>query len=190
MIKRAMQIPPAFFMQAHGEFVRCCCIAVKTTMFGKAMMRSLMWTSRPLHMIKPERSMRSLLPVLASFIVLSTDPALGEEKALLTRVDDDGVQRVRIVGGEYFFEPQRVVVKANIPVEISLSKDASIVPHSFVIDAPQAGIVVDQELSTEIRKIAFTPTAPGIYPYYCRNRLLFLKSHRDRGMEGTLEVVP
>lgn len=135
--------------------------------------------------------MRNLLTVLiACMYALCPAPANGEQKVLTARVDDDGVQRVRIVGGEYFFEPQRVVVKANIPVELSLSKEASIVPHSFVINAPEAGVVVDEELGTELRRVTFTPTAPGIYPYYCRNKLLFFKSHRDRGMEGMLEVVP
>jgi plastocyanin domain-containing protein len=135
--------------------------------------------------------MRNLLPVLiACAYALSSGPANGEQKVLMAHVDDDGVQRVRIVGGEYFFEPQQVVVKANLPVQLSLSKEASIVPHSFVINAPQAGVVVDEELSTDVRRITFTPTAPGIYPYYCRNKLLFFKSHRDKGMEGMLEVVP
>jgi plastocyanin len=135
--------------------------------------------------------MKILLPILvACAYALCPGPANGEQKVLMAHVGEDGVQRARIVGGEYFFEPQRVIVKANIPVELSLSKEASIVPHTFVINAPQASVIVDEELSTEIRRIAFTPTTPGIYPYYCRNRLLFFKSHRDHGMEGELEVVP
>jgi hypothetical protein len=35
-----------------------------------------------------------------------------------------------------------------------------------------------------------TPSAAGAYPIYCKNRLLFFKGHRERGMEGILEVVP
>ena len=33
-------------------------------------------------------------------------------------------------------------------------------------------------------------TAVGKYPIYCSNQLLFFASHRERGMEGVLEVVP
>ncbi len=110
--------------------------------------------------------------------------------AYIASVDNDGVQRVRILGGEYFFKPRRIVVKVNIPVEFSVSREAGIVPHSLVIGAPQAGIAVDEDLSTEVRKLTFTPTAPGTYPMYCKNKLLFFKSHRERGMEGILEVVP
>lgn len=105
-------------------------------------------------------------------------------------VDSDGVQRVRIVGGDYFFKPYRVVVKVNVPVEFSVSREAGSLPHTLVIEAPQAGMTVDEDLSTEVKKITFTPTAPGTYPFYCRNKLLFFKSHRERGQEGILEVVP
>jgi len=42
----------------------------------------------------------------------------------------------------------------------------------------------------EVWKITITPTAAATYPIYCKNRLLFFKSHRERGMEGILEVVP
>jgi hypothetical protein len=37
--------------------------------------------------------------------------------------DADGVQCVRIIGGEYFFKPARIVVKANRPVELVASRD-------------------------------------------------------------------
>jgi len=108
----------------------------------------------------------------------------------IASVDRDGVQRVRIVGGEYFFKPNRIVVKANVPVELSASRESGIVPHSLVIQAPEAGITVDEDLSTEVRKATFTPTVAETYPIYCKNKLLFFKSHRERGMEGALEVVP
>ncbi len=102
----------------------------------------------------------------------------------------DGVQRAAIVGGNYFFKPRHLVLKANLPVELSLSREAGIVPHTLVIKAPEAGIVLDQVLDTEVKTVRFTPTATGTYPFFCRNKLLFFKSHREQGMEGVLEVVP
>lgn len=114
----------------------------------------------------------------------------GEAEAYAAKLDADGVQRVRLIGGEYFFKPARIVVKVNVPVELLASKEAGIVPHNLVIRAPEAGIAVEEELGTEPKKIRFTATAPGKYPFYCSNRLLFFASHRERGMEGVLEVVP
>ena len=99
------------------------------------------------------------------------------------------MQHVRIEGGAYFFKPRRVIVKSNVPVELTVSVGRSVIPHSFVIQAPEAGIAVDEDLSSQPKTIRFTPTAVGSYPFYCRNRLLFFESHREKGMEGVLEVV-
>ena len=108
----------------------------------------------------------------------------------VAKVDPDGVQRVRLEGGGYFFKPRHIVVKVNVPVELLASREAGIVPHDLVIKAPEAGITVEVELAAEPKKIAFTPTAVGKYPFYCGKKLLFFASHRERGMEGVLEVVP
>jgi plastocyanin len=105
------------------------------------------------------------------------------------KIDSDGVQHVSILGGDYFFRPSHVIVKVNVPIEFSVSLEKGIVPHTLVIQAPEAGIAVDESLSTEAKTIRFTPTAVGRYSYYCRNKLVFFKSHRERGMEGVLEVV-
>lgn len=115
-------------------------------------------------------------------------PVRGEE-TYRAFVAPDGTQHVSIVGGNYFFRPNRIIVKVNAPVELGVALERGIVPHTLVIDAPEAGIQVDEKLSTEVKKIRFTPTATGSYRFYCKNKLLFLKSHRDKGMEGTLEVV-
>jgi plastocyanin domain-containing protein len=101
----------------------------------------------------------------------------------------DGVQHVRIEGGSYFFKPNRVIVKVNVPVELTVSVERGLIPHTLVIQSPEAGIAVDQSLSSDAKAIRFTPTAIGKYLFYCKNKLLFFKSHREKGMEGVLEVV-
>ncbi|HDR8942553.1 quinol oxidase [Burkholderia vietnamiensis] len=103
-------------------------------------------------------------------------------------VDADGVQRATIVGGSYFFRPALLIVRADVPVELTVSAEPGVVPHSFEIDAPQAGIAVHTELATTPRTLRFTPTQPGRFAYYCTHRLLFLRSHRERGMAGVLVV--
>jgi len=72
---------------------------------------------------------------------------------------------------------------------LTISVESGLVPHTLVIQSPEAGIAVDEGLSSEAKAIRFTPTAVGNYPFYCRNKLLFFKSHREKGMEGVLEVV-
>ncbi len=100
----------------------------------------------------------------------------------------DGVQRAEITGGSYFFKPDRVIVRVNTPVELTLKKEPGLTPHNFVLKAPEADIDISVSLSEEPKKVAFTPTKAGEYPFYCDKRLLFFKSHRAKGMEGTLVV--
>jgi plastocyanin domain-containing protein len=110
------------------------------------------------------------------------------EKVFRADVDKDGVQRVEIVGGGYFFAPNRIIVKVNIPVELKVRKESGLVPHNIVIRAPEAGIDFEESLSTDPKIIRFTPTKAGTYPFYCSKKLLFFESHREKGMEGVLEV--
>jgi plastocyanin len=116
-------------------------------------------------------------------------PAQEQKQAQVVNADQDGVQRVRIVAGSYFFKPSHIVVKVNMPVELVVSRESGLTPHDLVIRAQDAGIVVDQDLATEARKIAFTPKKVGKYAFYCSKKPPLLASHRERGMEGVLEVV-
>lgn len=140
--------------------------------------------------------MKTLSKVLLSgvgLLLVLAPPAFGQsdskvEKRVVATVDADGVQRVAILGGGYFYNPNYVVVKVNVPVELSLTKESGMTPHDFVIKAPEAGIVVNISLDTKPQLVKFTPTKPGKYPMVCTKKLLFMKSHKDKGMEGTLEV--
>jgi plastocyanin domain-containing protein len=111
------------------------------------------------------------------------------EKRVVATVDTDGVQRVEITGGSYYFDPNVIVVKVNVPVELKVKKAEGGTPHNIVLSAPEAGIDFSESLSTEPKIIKFTPTKMGKYEFACTKKLPFSKSHKDRGMHGVLEVV-
>jgi plastocyanin len=138
-------------------------------------------------MVRKKRFLILTAPLLLVPLALSGVETQGEVRGV--SADGNGAQ-LRLVAGEYFFKPTRLTVKANKPVELVVSREAGIVPHNLVIDAPAAGISIKEDLSAEPKKIAFTPTAAGVYPFYCDKKLLFFASHREKGMEGVLEVVP
>lgn len=129
-----------------------------------------------------------LLCVLAGAVCLAADPR-PEPKRVVAAVDADGVQRATIVGSSYRFDPDILVVKVNVPVELTLRKESGMAPHDFVMKAPEAGLDINQMLSEKPVSVRFTPLKTGSHPYYCSQRLLFFQSHRDKGMAGTLEVV-
>jgi len=128
-----------------------------------------------------------LLSVFICFILINA--AQGQRHILKAIIDNDGIQKVKILADSYFFNPDYIIVKVNMPVELTISKESGITPHGFVIKEPEAGIDIDVSLSTDPQIIRFTPNKVGKYQFYCPKKLLFFKSHREQGMEGIIEVV-
>ena len=138
-----------------------------------------------------------MLRLLARFILciavfsygMAYADAQDKTETYTATVDKDDVQHVRIICGSYFFNPNRIIVKEGIPVELSASKEQGMAPHSIVANAPEAGIVFDESLNGNPKTITFTATATGEYVFYCKNKLPFFPSHREKGMQGIIEVV-
>ena len=131
---------------------------------------------------------RILLPII--FLLLFFTQAVAQEtKKVVATIDPDGTQRVSVTGGEYFFDPNHIVVKVNVPVELKITKESGVTPHDIILKAPEAGIDFTEDIGTTPKVIKFTPTKTGTYPFFCDKKFLMFKSHRERGMEGKLEVV-
>jgi plastocyanin domain-containing protein len=129
------------------------------------------------------------LLIVMALSVFSLAYAKGEEKVFRATTDPDGVQRVEVRGGSYYYNPNRIIVKVNVPVELKLKKDGKMVPHNIVMKAPEAGIEFDTAMSGDPKTVTFTPKKTGIFPFHCSKKLPFIASHKDKGMEGVLEVV-
>ena len=98
----------------------------------------------------------------------------------------DQVQRVRITAHSFWFDPNRVVVKRGIPVELTVQNGAWFVPHDFSCDEQEAGIVLDLRLGMfhGSKHARFTPTKAGEYPFHCD-----VDHHEKHGMTGKIVVV-
>ena len=104
-------------------------------------------------------------------------------------VSADGVQRATVTLDSYSYSPNHLIVEAGKPVELMLTSVTTMIPHNFIIKDPAGRLSVEQDVSAgKTVTITFTPTQPGIFSIYCDKRLWPLPSHRDKGMEGTLEV--
>jgi plastocyanin domain-containing protein len=133
--------------------------------------------------------MKLFITTLSALLLIQSVTCFASETPFIVPIDKDGVQRVEIVGGDYFFKPGHIIVKVKLPVELKIRKDGYIVPHSIVINAPEAGITVNESLSRDPKTMSFTPTKTGRYPMFCDKKPPFLASHREKGMEGILEVI-
>lgn len=111
----------------------------------------------------------------------------AQDQAVPATIDNDGVQRITIIGGSYFFRPDRILARVGQPLHLIVRMEEGIVPHRFVLDGPDGKPVADIELATTPKTVQID-LPPGQYPFSCPNRLLMFKSHRERGMSGTLEI--
>lgn len=129
-----------------------------------------------------------VLPLIVLFH-LAGGGVQAEDKIFRAQTGSDGVQRVELVGGEYYFDPDHIIVKVHVPVELIFSKTPGITPHNIIIRAPEAGIDINENMRTAPKTVMFTPLKTGRFEMYCDKRFLFFKSHKARGMKGVLEVV-
>lgn len=115
--------------------------------------------------------------------------APGKITRAVATVGEDGLQRLEVTGGEYYFEPNYLVVKVNVPVELKFKKAKGFIPHNLIVKAPEAGIDLKIDMKNDFQSIKFTPNKIGKYPMYCDKSLLWMANHKEKGMEGVIEVV-
>jgi plastocyanin domain-containing protein len=109
--------------------------------------------------------------------------------AVLVPFDTDGVQRITIVADSYSYEPNHLQVEVGKPVELIFKSVTIITPHNFVLKEPASGLMIEEDIpSGKTAVVHFTPIQRGVFTFYCDKKLLFFKSHREKGMEGLLDV--
>lgn len=102
---------------------------------------------------------------------------------------DEMPQAVTLTLGDYRFDPDTIEVLAGQPVILTLVNKDGITPHNFTLKDEAAGLDIDASVSAgSTTTVEFTPETSGTYTFYCSKKMIFMKSHRARGMEGTLTV--
>ena len=128
------------------------------------------------------------LTSVGTTIVESTE-ASQSVPPMIIPVAADGVQRATVTLDSYSYTPNHLILEAGKPVELTLTSVTIITPHNFIVKDPAGSLSIEQDVGAgKTVTITFTPTQPGTFPIYCDKRLWPLPSHRDKGMEGQLEV--
>jgi len=89
----------------------------------------------------------------------------SQNTELTAQIDTTGVQKLLIDVSSYGYSPQKPVVKAGIPVELTLqTKDTYTCASSFILKA----FNIKMQLGpTDLQTVSFTPTKKGKYPFSC-----------------------
>jgi heme/copper-type cytochrome/quinol oxidase subunit 2 len=125
-----------------------------------------------------------LFALLGVLPVNAADP-VAHQAPFVVPLGPDGVQRATITLDSYSYTPGHLIVEAGKPVELTLTSVTTIIPHNFIIKE----VSVEHDVSAgKTAVVKFTPAQTGIFAIYCDKRLWPLPSHRDKGMEGKLEV--
>jgi plastocyanin len=125
--------------------------------------------------------------VLAAAAFAAEPPSMGPPFTVPT--DSDGVQRTTVILDSYSYQPAHLIVEKGKPVELTLKSVTTLIPHNFIIKDPAGSLSVEQDTGAgKTALLKFTPMQSGTFPIYCDKRLWPLPSHRDKGMEGKLEV--
>jgi len=128
--------------------------------------------------------MRKTTTLLASLSLFGTTAA-GKDTAA-TQEMDGTIHKFNIIAESYSFTPDHIVMQAGVPVVLVVEKKG-IIPHDLIIDDPASGLSIKKSLSG-ITEIRFTPMKKGEFEFYCGKDVPFVKSHREKGMHGILEV--
>jgi len=137
-------------------------------------------------MKSPEKRQTGKLSIfmvaLASLLVLAPGYSLAT----------DSVSRLILIElGDYNFFPNEIEVRAGSTIQLQLTNRDTVVSHNFTLRDDISGLDINVNLAAgKARLVEITPLTPGSYKFYCDKKLPFMKSHRKRGMEGTLTVIP
>lgn len=104
---------------------------------------------------------------------------------------DAADRMVQIRLGDYAFTPPEVKVAVNQPLTLELVNADSVTPHNFTLKDADAGLDIDVDVGAgKSTTVTIVPLQAGSYTFHCDKKLPFIKSHRDRGMQGLLVVTP
>lgn len=128
-------------------------------------------------------------PVIARFLLTSFLLAYLASANWLY-ADQGDMKVIELKLGDYRFLPQKIQLTAQQPAILRLVNTDSITPHNFTMMVPDGAAEINVDvLGGESVDVLLSPLPAGRYSFYCGNKLIFMKSHREKGMEGTLVVV-
>ena len=115
---------------------------------------------------------------------------LKDNEAWRASVGTDGVQRINLQCGPNYFDPHHVIVKVNVPVEISLHSPPNMAPHHFVLDLSKISLSEGNPAGSTTKQIRFIPKTIGEHPFGCQDNAAHPHAPPEAQKMGLLTVIP
>ena len=97
---------------------------------------------------------------------------------------------IEVTLGDYRYMPKNIQLVVDQPVVLHLVNVDSFTPHNFTLPDASDGLDIDVDVPAgETVDVNLMPLVTGSYTFYCNEQLLWMESHRDKGMQGVLTVV-
>lgn len=135
-----------------------------------------------------ERRMDAVRMIRCSWAVVIVMTVAGWLSAAADALPEE-VKRITVEMGDYTFSPSVVEVVAGRPVALHLTNTDRLTPHNFTLESQEGRLYIHSTVKAGKEAVlSFTPEVAGRYPFFCNQKLPFVKSHREHGMVGTLVV--
>ncbi|GMR00719.1 MAG: hypothetical protein BMS9Abin19_0054 [Gammaproteobacteria bacterium] len=98
---------------------------------------------------------------------------------------------IEVTLGDYRYTPGNIKLTIDQPVVLRLVNVDSFTPHNFTLEDASDGLDVNVDIPAgKSVDVYLMPLVASSHTFYCKNKLWLMDSHREKGMEGTLTVVP
>ena len=98
---------------------------------------------------------------------------------------------IEVTLGDYRYMPDNIQLIINQPVVLHLVNVDSYTPHNFTLPDASDGLDVDVDIPAGGSvDVYLMPLVTGSHTFYCSKQFLFMDSHREKGMQGILTVIP
>ena len=118
-------------------------------------------------------------------------PSLVEPSSpVILIAGQDGVQRIKVVLGSYFYSPNEIIIQANKPVIIELENESFWTPHNFVIGDPKMNMHHEINVSPgDTVNLQLLLVSPGRYTFTATTNSYFFLAIEKRVWRAYLKYV-
>ena len=134
-----------------------------------------------------QRSLKAAVHITLQFFLLLTCLLSASRlyaESVYTKV-------IEVTLGDYRYMPDNIQLIVDQPVVLHLVNVDSFTPHNFTLEDASDGLDINVDIPAgDSVDVHLMPLVAGDHTFYCRNKLWFMDSHREKGMEGKLTVIP